>query len=263
MNDFSSVKGKVAVVTGATSGIGEAIAKMYAANGMKVVVVGRRTEKGEKVAEEIRAAGGEAVFCRADVAVEEDVRAVMEFAVKTYGKLNVLVNNAGAGCLMHPIHEYETEDFCRITDIDYVGVFLGMKYGVKAMLASKAEGCAIINVSSAEGVHPSANYAPYSAAKRGVISLTQSAGLDYARHDITVNVICPGAIDTEIYSTISPEQREMTQSMIPNGRFGQPEEIAYTALFLASDMARYITSASIPVDAAMSAGHYNQVPWNE
>ncbi len=263
MNDFSSVKGKVAVVTGATSGIGEAIAKMYADNGMKVVVVGRRTEKGEKIVNEIRAAGGEAVFCRADVSVEEDVKAVMDCAVKTYGQLNVVVNNAGAGCLLHPIHEYDMNEFKRITDIDYTGVFLGMKYGVKAMLATKSEQCTVINISSAEGILPTANFAPYSAAKRAVISLTQTAGMDYARHDITVNVICPGAIDTEIYSTISDEQREMTQSMIPSGRFGRPEEIAYTALFLASDMARYITSACIPVDAAMSAGTYNELAWNE
>ena len=96
-----------------------------------------------------------------------------------------------------------------------------------------------------------------------MISLTQTASMDYARHDITVNCICPGATDTEIYSTISPEQRELTQSMIPNGRFARPEEMAYPALFLASDLARYITGAVIPVDGAMSAGNYTEVPWND
>ena len=263
LNNFDSVKGKVAVVTGATSGIGKAIAKVYADNGMKVVLVGRRTERGEAIVKEIREAGGEAIFCRADVAVEDDVKRVMETAVKTYGALNVVVNNAGASCLLKPIHEYDTDDFKRVTDIDYVGVFLGMKYGVKAILDSKSKNCAIINVSSAEGLKPTANFAPYSAAKRAVISMSQTAGMDYARHGITVNCICPGAIDTEIYSTISPEQRELTQSMIPNGRFGLPEEIAYTALFLATDMARYITGAVIPVDAAMSSGNYTEVPWTE
>ncbi|MDD5972881.1 MAG: SDR family NAD(P)-dependent oxidoreductase, partial [Spirochaetales bacterium] len=127
MNDFSSVKGKVAVVTKATSGLGKAIAELFAANGMKVVLCGRRREKGEAITRAINASGGEAVFCRADVSVEDDVRRVMDTAVSTFGALNVVVNNAGASCLIKPIHEYDTDDFKRVTDIDYVGVFLGMK----------------------------------------------------------------------------------------------------------------------------------------
>ena len=115
MNDFSSVKGKVAVVTGATSGIGKAIAKVYAANGMKVVLVGRRVERGEAIVKEIRETGGEAVFCRADVAVEEDVQRVMKTAVETFGALHVVVNNAGASCLLKPVHEYDTDDFKRVS----------------------------------------------------------------------------------------------------------------------------------------------------
>ena len=263
MNTFESVKGKVAVVTGATAGIGEAIARVFAENGMKVVLAARREDKGSKIAEEIRKAGGEAVFCKADVSKEEDVMKVMQCALDTYGKLNVLVNNAGASTLLHPVHDYDTAEFKRITDIDYIGVFMGIKYAVKAMLASKSEDCTIINVSSAEGIKPTANFSPYSGAKRAVISLTQTAAMDYARHGITVNCICPGATDTEIYSTISPEQRELTQSMIPNGRFARPEEMAYPALFLATDLARYITGAIIPVDGAMSAGNYTEVPWND
>ncbi|MBR3330362.1 MAG: SDR family oxidoreductase [Mogibacterium sp.] len=263
MNDFTSVKGKVAVVTGATSGLGEAIAKIYAANGMKVVLAGRRKEKGEANVKAIREAGGEALFCQADVSVEEDVKRVMETAVKTYGALNVVVNNAGAGCLLKPIHEYESEEFKRVSDIDYIGVFYGMKYGVKAILDSKSTDCSIINIASAEGIKPTANFAPYSSAKRAVISLSVAAGMDYARHGITVNCIAPGAFDTEIYSTISPEQRALTQSLIPIGRFGRPEEIAYVALFLATDMARYITGAVIPVDGAMSSGNFVEVPWAE
>ena len=261
MNNFDSVKGKVAVVTGATAGIGKAIAKVFANNGIKVVLAARREELGQKIVDEIKNNGGEAIFCKADVSQENDVKHIMQTAIDTYGKLNIVVNNAGASTLLHPIHEYETDEFCRITNIDYIGVFLGMKYAVKAMLDSNSKDCSIINISSAEGIYPSANFAPYSGAKRGVISISQTAALDYARHDITVNVICPGATDTDIYATISPEQREMTQKMIPNGRFGQPEEMAYPALFLASDMARYITGAVIPVDAGMSCGGYNEVPW--
>lgn len=262
MNDFSSVKGKVAIVTGATAGIGKAIAKVFAYNGMKVVLAARREELGNAIAEEIRANGGDAVFCKADVSKEEDIKKVMQCAIDTYGKLNVLINNAGASTLMHPIHEYETEEFKRITDIDYIGVFLAMKYGVKAMLDTNSQGCAIINISSASGMVANANFAPYCGAKRAVISLTQGCSLDYAKHGITVNCICPGATDTDIYATIAPEQRELTQSMIPVGRFAQPEEVAYMALFLASDLASYVTGAIIPVDGAMSAGSYSEVPWN-
>lgn len=263
MNSFESVKGLVAVVTGATAGIGKAIAEVFADNGMKVILTARRAELGEKIAAEIRAKGGEALFCQADVSKEEDVKKVMDFAVEKYGQLNVLINNAGAGTLLHPIHEYETAEFKRVTDIDYIGVFMGIKYAVKAMLKSNSHNCTIINISSAEGIYPTANYSVYSGAKRAVISLTQSAALDYAKHDITVNCICPGATDTDIYSTISPEQRELPQSMIPNGRFAKPEEMAYTALFLVTDMARYITGAIIPVAGGMGVGNYTEVPWQE
>ncbi len=263
MNDLKSVIGKVAVVTGATAGIGKAMARVFAENGMKVVLAARRAEIGEKIAQDIRDNGGEVVFVQADVSKEEDVKKVMQTAVEKYGKLNVVVNNAGASTMLHPIHEYETDEFKRITDIDYIGVFLGMKYGVKAMMESRSEGCTIVNVSSAEGIKPTANFAPYSGAKRAVISLTQTASMDYARHGITVNVICPGATDTDIYATISPEQRELTQSMIPTGKFAQPEDMAYAALFLASDLASYITGAVIPIDGGMSAGNFTEVPWNE
>lgn len=261
MNDFSSVAGKVAVVTGATSGIGRAIAEMYANNGMKVVLAGRRQERGDEIVNAILEKGGEAIFCRTDVSVEEDVKRLIQTAADTYGQLNVVVNNAGAGSLMHPIHEFSVEDFRHVCDIDYLGVFMGMKYGVQTMLDTKSTNCAVINISSANGMVTCANYALYDAAKRAVLSLTQTAGLDYAKHDITVNAICPGVIDTEIYSHLSPEQRDYSVSIVPNNSFGKPEDIAYMALFLASDMARYITSAIIPVDAGLTGGRYADGVW--
>ena len=250
-------------MTGATAGIGKAIAKIFADNGMKVVLAARREELGNKIVEEIKAKGGDAVFCKVDISKEEDVKKVMQYAIDTYGQLNVLINNAGAGTLMHPIHEYDTEEFKRVTDIDYIGVFMAMKYGVQAMLNTNSTGCSIINISSASGMVANANFAPYCGAKRAVISLTQGCSLDYAKHGITVNCICPGATDTDIYATMAPEQRDLTQSMIPVGKFAQPEDIACTALFLFSDMASYITGAIIPVDGAMSAGSYNEVPWKK
>lgn len=262
MTDFESVKDRVAIVTGATAGIGKAIAEIFAENGMKVVLTARREELGQKIADDICNAGGEAIFCKADVSNEEDVKKVMKTTIDTYGQLNILVNNAGAGTLMHPVHEYDTDEFIRVTNIDYIGVFLCMKHGVQAMLDSGSTDCSIINISSAEGIYPTGCFSPYSGAKRAVNSLTQTASMDYAKHDITVNVIAPGATDTDIYATMDEEQRELTQSMIPNGRFAQPEEIAYTALFLASDLGKYITGAIIPVDGGMRSGTYNEVPWN-
>ena len=262
MNDFRSVAGKVAVVTGATSGIGEAIARMYAANGMKVVLAARRLEKGEQIVKEIREAGGEAVFCQADVTSEEEIKKVMKTAVDTYGQLNVVVNNAGVGTALHPIHEYETDEFRRICNINYMGVFLGMKYGVQAMLDTKSMDCAVINISSANGLVGTANFSAYDASKRAVNAMSQTAALDYAKHDITVNVICPGVIDTEIYAHMDPKQKELSAAGVPMGRFGRPEEIAYMALFLASGMARYVTGSVIAVDAGMTSGTFMEIPWN-
>lgn len=263
VNDFSSVKGKVAVVTGAASGIGRAIAQTFAANGMKVVIADIQDELGKKMAEEICANGGDAIYCHTDVLKEEEMIKTIETTKKTYGKLHVMVNNAGIGCEMHPVHEYDLDVFKRVNDINYIGTFIGMKYAVKAMLATDSHQCAIINIASASGLSSSGNYSLYDASKSAVIRLTNTAGLDYAKHDITVNVICPGVIMTEIYAKLSPKQLELSAGMIPMGRFGKPEEIAYMALFLASDMARFITGAVFSVDAGMTAGEYTTVDWIE
>lgn len=260
-NDFSSVRGKVAIVTGAASGIGRAIAQTFAANGMKVIIADIQDELGQRIAEEICTDGGDAIYCHTDISKEDEIIRAVEAAKKTYGKLHVMVNNAGIGCEMHPVHEYTIDVVKRVTDINYIGTFLGMKYAVKAMLATDSHQCAIINIASASGLTSSGNYSLYDASKSAVIRLTNTAGLDYAKHDITVNVICPGVVMTEIYSKLSPKQLELSAGMIPMGRFGKPEEIAYMALFLASDMARFITGAVFPVDAGMTAGEYTTVDW--
>ena len=261
--DFSSVQGKTAIITGAASGMGRAMARLFAANGMKIVIADIQDELGEKVAEEIRQAGGEALYCHTNVMKEEDMIRCTRLAVDTYGKLNVMVNNAGVGCAMHPVHEYDLATFQRVNEINYTGVFLGMKYGVKAMLDSHAEGCTVINIASTSGLVASGNYSLYDASKSAVIHLSKTAGLDYARHDITVNVICPGVIDTEIYNTISQRQRELSIAMVPMARFGRPEEISYMALFLASDMARFISGSVITIDGSQTAGTYTDLEWDK
>lgn len=261
ITDFSKSTGRVAVVTGAASGIGKAIAELFSANGMKVVVTDLQDKAGQAVVDGIRAAGGDACYCHVNVQQEVEVQAAMRTAVDTYGKLHVVVNNAGIGTALHPVHEFDSEQFKRVTEINYLGTFYGMKHGVQAMLDSKAEGCAIINIASAAALIQSGNYTCYNASKAAVIALSKEAGLDYAKHDITVNTICPGVIDTPIYSKLAPEQLKRSLAKCPMGRFGQPEEIAEMALFLASDMARFITGTVIPVDGGMSVGPYVDFQW--
>lgn len=261
MNDFKSVEGKVAIVTGGTSGIGREIAKTFAANGMKVVIAGRSEERGAKIVDGIRAAGGEAIFVRAEVTDEEDVKNLVAKAVETYGKLHVMVNNAGVTPPLMALHEYDLAEFNRVTTINYTGTFLGTKYAVQAMLDTNSRGCAVINIASASGLKATECFSPYDGSKHAVIGLTKSSALDYAKHDITVNAICPGVIDTEIFANAPEEVREINKKSVPMGRFGRPEEISYLALFLATDMARFITGGILSIDGGFTGGDHNEMPW--
>lgn len=263
MTDFTSVKDKVAIVTGAADGLGKAIAQIYADNGMKIIVSDIAADKGTEAVEEIRANGGVAAFYKADVSNEDDVRSLVEFAVRTYGRLDGIVNNAGIAADNRPAHEYSLEEFERLMSIDLKGVFLGMKYGVEAILRSKSTGGFIINIASLAGIIGNSSMAIYSSAKHGVVGLTRSAALDYAPHQITVNAICPGTFRTSIWGQ-APEEtvREYAKIFSPNGRLGDPLEVGYLALFLASDLARYISGSAIPIDAGSSAGKITPVRWS-
>lgn len=262
MNSFESVKGKIAVVTGGTSGIGREITKTFAANGMHVIFSGRNEERGAKVAESIKAAGGDAIFVRADVRSEEDIRNLIEVAVEKYGKLHVMVNNAGVTPPLMPLHEYDTEEFNRVTESNYTALFLGTKYAVKAMLETDSRGCSIINIASASGLKATECFSPYDGSKHAAVGLTKSCALDYAKHDITVNAICPGVIDTEIFANAPQEVREINMKAVPIGRFGRPEEISYMALFMASDMARFMTGSIVTIDGGYTGGDQNNMLWN-
>lgn len=259
--NFESVKGKVAIITGAASGIGRAMAKVFAAHGIKVAVADVNDELGNKVASDIIANGGEAIYCHTDVSDEENIISTIKTVTDKYGKLNIMVNNAALSTALHPVHENDTKTVERMLRVDYLGTFMGMKYAVKAMLDTGSRDCTIINTSSAEGTIATENFDIYASIKAAVNQLTKCAGLDYAKHDITVNAIAPGATLTEIYDTIPKRQLEITQKLSPNGRFAQPEEMAYMALYLASDMARYITGAIFAVDAGMTAGKINDIEW--
>ena len=261
MTDFRSVEGKIAVITGATSGIGREIAKTFAANGMKVVIGGRNAERGAKIVADIVNKGGEATFVQGDVRNEEDVKKLVSVAVEKYGKLHVMVNNAGVTPALKPLHEYDLDEFNRITESNYTAVFTGTKYAVEAMLKTGSRECSIINIASASGLKATECFCLYDGSKHAVVVLTKSCALDYAKHDITVNAICPGVIDTEIFANAPKEVREINMKAVPIGRFGRPEEISYMALFLASDMARFMTGSIVTVDGGYTGGDQNNMPW--
>jgi NAD(P)-dependent dehydrogenase (short-subunit alcohol dehydrogenase family) len=261
MTDFSCVSGKVVIVTGGGSGIGKAIAKIFAQNKMKVVVANRRDEVGAAVVEEIRKDGGEASFVRVDVSNEESVKNLVASAVQTYGKLDGIVNNAGLGLPSMPIHEITTKDYDFVVDIDQKGVFFGTKYGAEAILRSRSKSGFIINTASTAGLTGTEGMALYTLAKHAVIGITKAAALDYAKHNITVNAICPGTVKTEIWAQAPQEYIDSFVRNVPAGRLADPVEIAYLALFLASDFSRYISGQSIAIDGASTAGTMQASTW--
>ena len=259
--DFSSVTGKVAIVTGASRGIGESIAKIFGENGMKVVCAARCVEQGQAVADAICADGGDAVFIQTDCSDVSQIKNLVDKTVEHYGKLDGIVSNAGIGQGCSPLHEYEMEDYDQIFALNSKGVFAGMKYGAEAIFKSHSQGGFLINVASIAGIMPQRGQALYTATKHGVVGMTKAAALDYAPYGITVNAICPGYTKTSIFGNAPEQALEYFAKDCPAGRMGNPEECAYLALFLASDMARYITGAAIPVDGALSAGHQNVSTW--
>lgn len=185
----------------------------------------------------------------------------MDKTVAHYGKLDGVVSNAGIGMGGTPLHEYDVTDYEKIFALNSEGVFAGMKYGAEAILKSHSEGGFLINVASIAGLVPQRGQALYSATKFGVVGMTRAAALDYAAYGITVNAICPGYTKTSIFGDAPASAMDFFASDCPAKRMGDPEECAALALFLASDMARYITGAAIPVDGALSAGHQSISSW--
>ena len=259
--DFKSVEGKVAIVTGASRGIGEAIARCYAANGMKVICAARSVEQGQAVVNDIINNGGDAIFVQTDCSDGHAIQDLVDKAVVHYGRLDGVVSNAGIGMGGSPLHEYDLDDYEKIFDLNSKGVFAGMKYGAEAIFKSKSEGGFLINVASIAGLMPQRGQALYTATKFGVVGMTRVAALDYAKYGITVNAICPGYTKTSIFGDAPEQAMDFFANDCPAGRMGDPMECAYLALFLASDMSRYITGAAIPVDGALSAGSKNVTSW--
>ena len=246
--------GKVALITGAASGIGRATAIAAAREGAKVLVVDA-VPTGEDTVKLIKQAGGEAAFHKCDVTRAAEVEATVAAAVKLFGRLDCAHNNAGIiGKSLHTAEDTE-ENFDRIIAVDLKGVWLCMKYEILQMLKQGARG-AIVNTASAAGLVGSHGQPAYTAAKHGVVGLTKVAALEYARNDIRVNSVCPGVIDTAMVAemvTGHPRLRERLISVEPIRRMGKPAEIGEAVVWLMSDYASFVTGASLPVDGAMTA----------
>lgn len=240
--------GKVVLITGATSGIGETTARMFAKEGAKVFFCGRRETLGKQVEASIRNLGGEATYMRADVRKATDVKAFVDACVNQYGQLNIAFNNAGIDYPPSPIADTAIAEFDDLMNTNARGAFLGMKYEIPYML--KAGSGAIINMASIGGQRAFPNIVGYGASKAAVIHMTKMAAQEYGK-TIRVNAVLPGAIDTAMLDRVERDwkvTKEQLVSAYPSKRVGKPEEVAAAVLWLASEEASYISGASFNVD---------------
>jgi NAD(P)-dependent dehydrogenase (short-subunit alcohol dehydrogenase family) len=249
--------GKVALITGAGSGMGRAAAELFASEGAHVVVTDVDEGAGASAVDAVRAAGGEATFVRANVAEWDDCQAMVATAVDTYGGLHILYNNAGifpgddGGVLDTP-----QDTWRRVMAVNLEGVWLGCRAGIPAMLASG--GGAIVNVASFVALMGAATaQIAYTASKGGVLSMTREIAVEYARQGIRANALCPGPIETPLLQELlsDPDRRARRMVHIPMGRLGRAEELAKAALFLASDEASFMTGAALVVDGGITAAY--------
>lgn len=238
--------GKVAFVTGGASGIGEAVARQLAERGAKVVVADLKLDAAQKVVDAIKAAGGEAAAVAVDVGKMDQVEKAVKFTVDTYGALNVAVNNAGIGGTAAPLGDYTFEDWHKVIDVNLNSVFYSMNYEIAEML--KAGGGAIVNMASILGSVAFPNAPAYVTAKHGVVGMTKSAALDYAKKGIRVTAVGPGFIDTPLLAALPKEALEGLKTVHPIGRLGTSDEVAALTLFLLSDAASNITGSYHLVD---------------
>lgn len=248
-------EGKVALVTGGTSGIGRESAIAFAKAGAKVVVAGRRDAEGAETAELIRSAGGNSLFVKTDVAKANEVEALVKKTVETFGRLDVAFNNAGIEGVWVPIISQTEKDFDRTMEVNVKGVWLCLRYEIRQML-KQGGGGAIVNMSSIAGLMGSAGSAAYGASKHAVIGLTKAAALEAAKNRIRVNAVCPAVVETPMGERLfgAPEMKKYALSLHPLGRFGAPAEIASAVLWMCSDGAAFMTGHSLVLDGGFLAG---------
>lgn len=247
----NKLKDKVAIVTGGGSGIGRATSILFAKEGAKVIVADISSEKGEETVKSIKDQGGESIFIKTDVSKALEVEKMVKESVKTYGKLNVLVNNAGVHDFGNVVSMSE-EKWDRIMNINLKGIFLCSKYSIPEMI--KSGGGSIVNVSSMGGLGAFFNECAYCTSKAAVIALTKCMAIDFASYNIRVNCVCPGNTETMMVGGIFTTSKEYEYAIqrTPLGRFAKPEEIAKSILYLASEDSSYITGSTIVIDGGCS-----------
>lgn len=253
---FPVLQDKVAIVTGAAMGMGEATARLFAAAGAKVVLVDFNEEKGRAVADDIASSGSETHFVKADISDSAQVEAMVAAAVERFGRLDVAVNNAALTPDDKPVAEFDEAYWDRLMSVDLKGTALCMKYEIRQLLA-QGDGGSIVNISSVSGFRPQPNNIAYVAAKHGVVGMTKVAALEYGAQNIRVNSVAPGAIDTPMLRGALEQFGHTAEEYAPQlsllNRFGRADEIAQASLWLASDASSYLTGTTIHADAGYTA----------
>ena len=252
MSDRKPLGGKVAIVAGASRGIGAASARAFAEAGATVVLAARTASAIAAIADEINGNGGKALAVPTDVTDPESVARPVEETAKAFGRLDIAFNNAGGGHMPKPLADISFKDFEAGLKSNLYGAFLGMKYEIPAILA--AGGGAILNMTSTAGLQGAPGMGPYAAGKHGVVALTKTAALDYGKRNIRVNAIAPGPIVNEQMSRLPEERLKEIARFVPLGRTGRVEEVAGAAVWLCSDEASFITGAVLSVDGGRLAG---------
>ena len=247
MKEFEN---KVALITGATTGMGRATAIALAEQGASVVIAARREKEGAEAVREVENAGGKGLFLRTDVTKEQEAKAMVERTVGHFGRLDMVFNNAGSG-INTPITEMTTSDWNQDIGVNLTGTFYGLKAQMKAM---EAEGGSIVNMSSQTATFAAPGYGAYAAAKAGVEALTRVAAIEGARKNIRVNTVAPGVINTDILKTVPPDLLEAIKSRIPMRRPGEVKEVTDLVVYLLSPRSSFITGQNIIIDGGYTKG---------
>ena len=247
------ISDKVAIITGAASGIGRTTAILFAKEGGKVVVADKNEVGGNETVDLIRSDGGQAIFDYVNVTSATDIQGMVKTTINTYGKLNILVNNAGIAIRL-PVVDLSEEDWDRNIDVNLKSIYLSSKYAIPRMIENS--GGSIVNIASIYGIVGGRIRAAYAASKGGVVNLTRSMALDYALHKIRVNCVCPGFVNTPLLKNIlkNKEEYQALADLHPMGRLGDMLEIALGVLYLASDESSFVTGIALPIDGGYTAG---------
>ena len=243
------LENKVAIITGSTRGIGRATAKLFAAEGAKVVVVGTNAELGESCVAEIKADGGKAIFCKTDVTSEESLSALVKAALDTYGRIDILVNNAGVGGSTANMNDITMDEWNKVLTTNLTAPFMLCKKVIPVM--EEQGGGAIVNIASMASTGAGRGGLAYTSAKHGLLGLTRQMSMDYGRTGVRINAVLPGPIETDMIARVLAIPQHpvcMKIKMSPAARAGRPEEVAQAVAFLASDEASFIHGAALAVD---------------